>query len=354
MRTIPCLLVLATMLGGFPFPVSGDSFNRTTFILAEFYDLEGRTGFNTRLKPSSEDATYVFVHGGGLPYFQPDVGFAETLPIAAGTPLSFKTVAPEIPGVGTCVTGYLGAESFVNGTTVTWFVPVKASEVSLRPFGEDVSDSLSETTDDFVRIDFLMSVTSNRTTPSLQSGITWIPNLSERSVTITVEYLNGNRLADRGMDTHVFPSATTDGPFPDFFLNWGDHLRNDQPPYDPSHARFGFDAPIGPMRVHFKMDGYTTETLNIDAENFYYYKYYGFVTPNYDGTEPPGPGPNELSKPNFPDEPSLGLIRKSIADVVTCGCIPTSEIEPYIEQNDDTIRDAADIVRAMVQGAESP
>ncbi|MEQ8822609.1 MAG: hypothetical protein RLY93_20420 [Sumerlaeia bacterium] len=351
MRTIPSLLGLALMFCGLGEFVRGDSFNETDFLVGPFYDVEGRVGLQHRVTTLPSDMIFVFVQGEGPAFFDPFLSFVEELPVVAGTPLSFKAIVPQIAANGDCITGYLGAESYANGSHLEWFVPVKASEVSLNPFGEDESENVIPGVEDYLFIELVMSVTESRTQPSLQSGITWIPGLSERSVTVTAEYLNGNDLFQKVQDVHIYPSATTDGPFAEYYLRWGPFP---DPTPRPSFVHFDADAPVGPMNLHFKLDGYTTETIHMDVQPLYSYKYYGLVTPNYDGTEPPGPGPTELSKFNFPDAPSLGLIRKSIADVVTCGCIPTSEIEPYIEQNDDTIRDAADIVRAMRQATPPP
>ncbi|MEQ8820239.1 MAG: hypothetical protein RLY93_08335 [Sumerlaeia bacterium] len=338
-------LALAGGLALLPWDAFGIITSETNFIISPFYDVEGRVGMqNRQIVFGPEDISCVYVDG-EEPYLSDAfIGFNGLVGAPAGTPLAFKVFSPEFSGEGHCITGYLGAESYAFGSSrLAWLAPVKGSEVELRPFGTDRSDVLPEETDDYLFIEFDMSFSDSRHVPSMYPNLEWIPDLFHRSVTITIEYLPGNNLVTRKVDTHIFKSAITDGPFADFFLRWGDIPE----PQDPSSAYFGEDAPVGPMDVHFKLDGYTTETLHLDAQPLYSYTYNGVVTPNMDGSETPGPSPSDFAKPNFPEVPTWGVVRRCIAEVVTCGCVPTVEIEPYLDSNDDTLHDAADLIRAM-------
>lgn len=329
---------------------AGDiDFRLVYFRVSSFYDLDSRLGITVRPRENqAEDELLVWINGSGPATMDADpesgLDFGVELPVEPGTPLSFRASGIGFPGEGKCVSGFTWFAAHIAGQDINWIVPTRGTELIESPWrnyevqkGE--SSLLSRLT-----IQLTAWVAHSRQLPSLIVDDQKIFDNPGTTVTVTAEYLLGNVLQSLVSDSYTYPLPSEGGPFNDFELHWGDHATASN---GSNEARFGLDVPFGPMRVHLKVDGFTTETIRFDIEDDNSYLRDVLITSDLDAPMP-GAGPFQHDWTNFAT-PSPGVIRRSIADVMTCGCVPTFEIEPRLDANDDTVLDAADFVRVAAQ-----
>ncbi|MEQ8822205.1 MAG: hypothetical protein RLY93_18375 [Sumerlaeia bacterium] len=331
------------------FAQSPDKSSSFTAVLYKFWDTDHLVGVAQREGPVNQEGMILtYLPGEEMPLVENDLSLSHS-DIPAGQPFFWRALSNTFPETG-CIAGLSAGQMRLQGLG-GWqdyphiVVPRSSEGIELKPIGE-VNETWQERYPRAFGISIEPWIGERLSEPGLSGFTPWVPDMTQRSFTVTVEYLPGNALDATPNLNRVLPSIITvslrDGLIE---VLWGDNtIEGSQFPFV---IVGGIDVPAGPLQVTAHIEGYTTDSLFIpNAQNFESYSWKPLLIPDLDNL--PGPGPLNLSIANLPESWPSESVQPGLLDILLCTCASETLLRAAADANTDTVHDVADYIRLEV------
>ncbi|MBI5154584.1 hypothetical protein HZA57_05050 [Candidatus Poribacteria bacterium] len=288
-------------------------------------DSEGHAGLGTG--PIWPDNSRNEVIVGDFRYEFPGWYGCGSTDVPALTPILFRASSPlSETFAGYSTTGHVGYATFL--------VPVPASQVPYGLSERDVSSEYPPGDVGHMWFQIQLFVADVDCNASLALDWSLTSTTWSLPVTITAEYLEGNVLASKRREVGVIPGRA---PYDFVQALW---VQREE--HDPNEFIFGKVAPAGPMRLSVSVEGYTTDTITLVAEDLRWYTWYARVSPS--SKQAPGLSASELLSSLIPLPPPEDVIERALLWKLDGTAIHSSNIEPFLDVTGDGVGDVADLI----------
>ncbi|MBI5153726.1 hypothetical protein HZA57_00680 [Candidatus Poribacteria bacterium] len=325
---LACLFAVLAFAAGWGTAQPQEERGSSWCVIVDMIDTEGHAGIGLggTFLPGGKQITYigdqVFHEDGGIDA----CGFAD---VPSRTPILFRASSPiSETFAGYSTTGHVGYATFL--------VPVPASQV---PYGLSQRYTTDcDTRDHAVIFDIRLYLADEADVATLALDWQLSSDVRNRAVTVTADYSDGNALQILESQTAILPHAG--GQFHVGVL-WGEYETS---PGQTDRVVLNTAVPVGPMRLSFSVDGYTTSSICLNVEDCKYYTWYTAVAVK--NGENPGPSATQILQSLIPLPPDPVVIERALPWKLDGSCAEFSNITPYLDQNADEVHDIADLIAA--------